>query len=507
MTNTRRIAKNTLMLYFRQILIILVSLYTVRAVLETLGAEDYGIYNLVAGVVTMFGFLSDSMAAASQRYFAFDLGRGDYEQLQKTFSLSFIIYILIATTVLLLAETIGLWFVHNTLRIPQDRMGAARWIYQCSIISFVFTILVSPFMAAIIAHEDMNIYATVSIVEVVLKLVVVFLLKIIVLDKLQLYGILLCAVTIINTGIYRTICKYKYRSCTFQFYWNKNLFKELSRFTGWNLLGALAGIFKNQGVNILLNQFFNPLVITSRGIASTVNTAVVSFSQNFSTALRPQIIKHYARGHKDELMLWVFRGSKAIYFLMYLFILPLILEMSTVLSLWIKHVPEQAVVFTRVILIDALIDSITSTIITSVQAIGKIRLYQSVIGGILLLNVPLSWIVLSMGAPPYSVMLVSICLTLIVFMLRLFIMRILMDFSIIQFLREALLPICKVSVVSMIVPILFYVNLKPNLFRFFWVVGSSVLSIGWSVYFLGLNSIERYKIITIIRDKLQNNLK
>ncbi|MDR2798492.1 MAG: hypothetical protein LBB80_09120, partial [Treponema sp.] len=496
MANTRRIAKNTLMLYFRQILIMLVSLYTVRAVLETLGAEDYGINNLVAGVVTMFGFLSSSMATASQRYFAFELGRGNYEQLQKTFSLSFLVYIVIATAVLLLAETIGLWFINNKLIIPQDRMEAAHWIYQCSIISFLFTILVTPFMAAIIAHEDMNIYATVSIVEAVLKLGIVFLLKIIALDKLQLYGILLCVVTIINTGIYRSICKHKYQECRFRFYWNKGLFNELISYTGWNLFGSLAGIFKNQGVNILLNQFFNPLVITSRGIASTVNTAVVSFSQNFSTALRPQIIKNYASGYKDEFMLWMSRGSKATYFLMYLFILPLLLEMSTVLSLWIKNVPEYTVIFTRLILIDALIDSISFTIVTSVQAIGRIRLYQSVVGGILLLNVPLSWIVLFMGYPPYSVMIVGICLTFMAFILRLLIMRILIDFSILQFLKEILLPVCEVSVLSMILPIIFHVNLRQDLFRFFLVVGISIVSICGSVYLLGLTSIERYKIIT-----------
>jgi O-antigen/teichoic acid export membrane protein len=390
MSNTQRIAKNTLMLYFRQILIMLVSLYTVRVVLNTLGAEDYGIYNVVAGVVTMFGFLSGSMATASQRYFAFELGREDYEQLQKTFSLSFLIYMLIAIVVLLLAETIGLWFVNNKLIIPQDRMGSARWIYQCSIISFIFTILTAPYMAAIIAHEDMNIYATVSIVEVVLKLGIVFLLSRIPIDKLQLYGTLLCVVTIINTGIYRGVCKGKYQECRFQFYWNKALFKELISFTGLNLFGTIAWVFKNQILTILLNQFFSPLVVAARGIASTVNSAVASFSQNFSSALRPQIIKSYATDHKTELMLLVSFGSKITYFLMYLFILPLILELPAVFSLWIKNVPEYAVVFTRLILIDALIESISYPIASLLQATGKIRLYQSLAGGFMLLNLPVS---------------------------------------------------------------------------------------------------------------------
>jgi O-antigen/teichoic acid export membrane protein len=228
MSNTARIAKNTLMLYFRQILIMLVSLYTVRVVLNTLGAEDYGIYNVVAGVVAMFGFLSGAMASASQRYFSFEIGRGDFDQLKKVFSLSIVIYILIALIVLLMVETIGLWFVSNKMAIPVERKNTALWIYQTSIISFLFTILTAPYMAAIIAHEDMNIYAYMSIIEVILKLVVVFLLRIIQLDKLQLYGILMGAIAVMNTVMYRIICSVKYPACKFEFYWNKALFNVVS---------------------------------------------------------------------------------------------------------------------------------------------------------------------------------------------------------------------------------------------------------------------------------------
>jgi O-antigen/teichoic acid export membrane protein len=423
------------------------------------------------------------------------------------FSLSLLIHALIALIVLLPAETIGLWFVNNKLIIPPERMGAARWIYQFSIVSFVFTIMVSPFMAAIIAHEDMNIYAAISIAEAVLKLAIVLLLKIIPLDKLQLYGILLCAVTAVNTGIYWTTCKRKYQECRFRFYWSRELFREITGFTGWNLFGAAEGIFKNQLVNILLNQFFNPLVIAARGIASSVNGVVTNFSQNFSSALRPQITKSYAAGYTTELKRMVFSGSKTTYFLMYIFILPLILETPVVLSLWLKNVPEYTVVFTRVILIDALIESISYPIASMVQATGKIKLYQSVTGGFLLLNLPLSWLVLFFGGPPYSVALVAICLTFIAFIMRLLISRLLINYSVSRFFREVILPICLASLLSMILPMLSCYVLEKGVLRVCIVTCISILSNCVCMYFIGLNRLEREKLKSMTSKKLKHIFK
>jgi O-antigen/teichoic acid export membrane protein len=384
-TNTACIAKNTLMLYFRHILIILVSLYTVRVVLETLGAEDYGIYNVVVGVVTMLGFLSGSMASASQRYFSFELGRGDYEQLKRIFSLNLMIYAMIAIVVLLLAETIGLWFVNTKLILPRDRMDAVQWIYHCSIISFLVSIMATPYMSSLIAHEEMKIYASVSIVETLLKLGIVFLLKIIPLDKLQLYGILLCVVTIINTEIYREVCKRKFQECRFRLYWNKDLFKEIACYTGWNLFGSVSLAFKNQVINIILNQFFNPAVVAARGIASSINSAVASFSTNFSVALNPQIIKQYAAEQKTEMLRLMFRGTKVTYFLMYLFALPLIIEMPFVLAIWLGDPPEYTVLFSRLVLVDGIILSFSYQATAVIQATGKNKLHQIVQGGVFFL--------------------------------------------------------------------------------------------------------------------------
>jgi len=486
------------MLYFRQILIMLVSLYTVRVVLETLGVEDYGIYNVVAGIVTMFGFLSGSMAGASQRYFSFELGRGNFEQLKKVFSLSLLIYVMIGVLVLLLAETIGLWFVNSKLVIPLERMTPALWVYQFSIVSFLFTVLVSPYMAIIIAHEDMNIYAYVSIVEVLLKLGTVFMLRYIAWDKLTLYGLLMLAVAIINATIYRIICMKKYRECKFSFYWDKDLFKEIASYSGWNMFGASVGIFKNQLVNILLNQFFNPIVVAARTIAAQVDNAAMSFSQNFSTAIRPQIIKSYAAGEKEKMLSLMFRGSKGTYLLMYLFALPLALEMPAVLSLWLKNPPEYAVLFTRLMLVDVLITSLSYPIMTAAMATGKIMMYQSVVGGILLLNAPFSWIALQMGFPAYSVFIIAIGIAFISTVARLLILKRLINYSIRQFLKIILLPIFAISILSAILPAIVCYFFVQNILRLFLVIGASVISVGFISYYIGLNSHERQAVKGII---------
>ena len=417
LNTNKRLAKNTLLLYFRQILIMLISLYTVRIVLNTLRASDFGLYNVVAGFVSMFSFLSGAMSSASQRYFAYDIGKSDNEHLKKTFSQTVSIYFLITLFAIFLAETLGLWFINKKLTIPVERLVAINWIYQFSIFSLAFTIMTSPFMADIIAHEDMNVYAYVSIIEVILKLSAAFLIRFIVFDKLITYGFLLFAVTVINTTIYRVICKIKYPECKFRIMWDKKYAREMFTFTGWSLFGALVGLFKNHLINILLNQFFEP-VINATSIASSVNSSVNSFSQNFSTALRPQIIKSYAKKDIDESINLTFRGCKFTYFLMLIFSFPLIFNMDTVLKLWLGPPPDNAALFTRLAHLDALIESISYPIMTLNQATGKIKVYQIIVGGILLLNFPLSWIVLKLGMPAYSVYIVAIIMCFLALVLR-----------------------------------------------------------------------------------------
>ena len=498
-----RVARNTLMLYFRQILIMAVSLYTVRVVLNVLGAEDYGIYNVVAGVVTMFGFLSGAMATASQRYFSFDIGKGDVEHLKKTFAVTFQIYVLLALVIVLVAESLGLWFVNTKLVIPEARLTAANWIFQAAIVSFLLTLITTPYMASIIAHENMNVYAYASIIEVALKLGIVFLLRDLPYDKLILYGLLLAAVALVNTSIYRFYCRLHYAECKVLFVRDGALFREIISYSGWNLFGAAVGVVKNQVINILLNLHFGTIVNAARGVASQVNSAVVNFGQNFSTALRPQIIKTYAAERKDETMNLVFRGCKFTFFLMYLFALPLCLEMKTILSLWLKNPPEYSVCFTQLALIDAVIDSISYPLMTLAQATGKIKLYQGLVGGVLLCNLPVSYIALQFGVSAYAVMIVAICITVTAFLVRLIIIKHLAKFSIRNFIQKTILPCLLVAFLASLAPLVFYFHFAEGFFRLCATTFISISSTALCVLFIGMNYMERKALIASVKSKLR----
>jgi O-antigen/teichoic acid export membrane protein len=483
----------------------LVSVYPVRVVLNMLGAEDYGIYNVVAGVVTMFSFLTASMTTASQRYFSFEIGRGNFEQLKKIFSLSLTIYILIGVLVLLLAETVGLWFVTTKLMIPPDRRNSTLWVYQSSIVAFLFTIVTVPYIAVIIAHEDMNSYAYVSIIESALKfLSAFFLLRFNIFDKLKIYGLFICLSSVIITVVYMTICVIKYKECKIKFYWNTSLFKELTGYAGWNLFGAFASVFKNQGINILLNQFFSPVIVATRGIALQVNSAATSFSLNFSTALRPQIIKEYALKNETNMLNLVFQGAKVTFLLMYILILPLFMEMPYVLSLWLNNPPEYSVLFVRLALVDALIESVSYTIMTAAQATGKIKKYQLIVGGILLLNLPITWIVLIFNGPAYSAMIIAIICAIIALFARLLIIKHLIAFPATFFFIKIIVPIIFIILISLVVPAILLVYLRPSLFRFLLVGTTSIFTICICFYIIMLNKAEKKNIIHLIMTEISN---
>jgi O-antigen/teichoic acid export membrane protein len=487
MSNTSRIAKNTLMLYFRQILIMLVSLYTVRVVLETLGTEDYGIYNVVAGVVTMLGFLSGAMAGASQRYFAFEIGRGDFEQLKKLFSLTLLIYVLIGVIVLVLSETAGLWFVRHKLVIPLERKTAALWVYQTAITSFLFTMLAAPYRAVIIAHEDMKIYAYMSIAEAVLKLLMVFFLRLVQQDKLFLYGILLCSVTFAVTLIYGIICKIKYRTLKFIFYWNSGLFQEMVSYTGWTLFGTCAPVLKNQGVTIILNQFFGPIVLAARGISFQVNSAISNVFTNFTLAVQPQIIKSYSSKDYVRTESLMFHGAKATYFLMYLVTLPVVLVLPELLSLWLKEVPEYTAVFTRLLLVETLINSVTFPLSIVATATGRIKYFHLILNGILLLCLPISALILYWGFPPYSVFVISLVLMAAVVVLELFIVRKIFPYSVKKFIKLVLFPILLTTVLSFPIPFAVSLYLQAGLLRVLIVTALSFILSITAVYKFGLS--------------------
>lgn len=500
--NNKRIAKNTLLLYFRMLLIMGVSLFTVRIVLSVLGAIDYGLYNVVGGIVVMLSFLSNTMASASQRFFAFELGRKNYDQLKRTFSMTMNIYGIIAVLILILAETIGLWFLNTQLTIPLERMKAANWVYQFSIFSFMMTMLKVPYNAIIVAHERMNVYAYVSIVEVILKLIIVYLLVLFSYDKLKLYAVLMFAVTTTITLIYRGYCKKQFKECSYHYLWNKKLFKELVGYSGWNLFGSLSGVFKNQGVNILLNIFFGPIVNAARAIAYQISNAINQFVSNFMMATRPQITKYYANNEKENMLNLVFQSSKFSYLLLFMLSMPALLETNYILTLWLKEIPEYVIIFTRLIIITSLIDSLSYALMSAAQATGKIKQYQSTVGGIMLLSLPVSYVFLKMNYPPQSVMYIAIVTSLVCLFLRLILLKKMVGLSIKKYLKQIILSITLVSIFAYIFPMILIFNLNEGLCRFLLVGFTGLVSTILASVLIGLNSFERKYVLAFIKRKL-----
>jgi O-antigen/teichoic acid export membrane protein len=506
--NNKRIAKNTLMLYFRQILILLVSLYTVRVVLEVLGVEDYGIYSVVGGVVSFFSFLSGTMASATQRFFSFAIGQGDTEKLKKTFSINLFIYVTIAVIALVLLETVGLWFVNEKLNVPPERLEAVLWIFHFSVLMFIATIFSTPFMAIIIAHEDMQIYAYISIMEALLKLGVVFLLMHISWDKLELYGMLTFSVSVIITVIYIFICYRKYDECQFRkFYWDKLLMLEIVGFTGWTLFGQLTTVGRNQAVTILLNQAFNPVVVAARAIAVNITSQIAVFSNNFNIGLYPPIIKSYAAGDKKEMFSLIFNGSKITFFLMWVFALPFFLEMDIILKIWLKSPPPEAILFTRLALVEVLINSISLPITTAARAPGKMKAYELTLGFIQILIFVASLVVLKMGGAAYTVFIVAIVANLIMFIVRLLIVRALIGLSLRPYIYQVVFPVCIVTLLSVIPSFIIHFLLPIGLIFTCMSIVSSVIITCISMYFKGLDQQMRERVRSVIVTRVKKVFK
>jgi O-antigen/teichoic acid export membrane protein len=493
--NNKRIAKNTLLLYFRMLLTMGVSLYTVRIVLGTLGAIDYGIYNVVGGIVVAFAFFTGTMATASQRFFSYEIGRGNMVQLKRTFSMTMLIYCLMAAIILLLAETVGLWFLNHKISIPANRMAAANWVFQFSVFTFMLSMFQISYDAIVIAREKMNVYAYLSILDVVMKLVIVYLLLILPYDKLKSYGVLTFFSTLIITSIYRIYCIRNFRESKFEYYWDKRMFKEITLYSGWNMFGALAGMFNNQGINIVLNLFFGPTVNAARGVAYQINTAISGFVQNFMTAARPQIIKYYAQGEKEKMLQLVFQSSKYSFFLLYIITLPLLLQTEYLLNLWLHELPDYVVSFARIIVITTLFESLSYPLMAAAQATGNVKKYQVIVGGCLLLNLPAAYLFVRFGYPPESTLIVMLVTTIICLFLRLVLLRQMVSLSIRSFVYSVLLPVTLVSVLAFILPFgVYYFGIEYGFMQFLLVCVTSIISGLLSIYVIGLKKNEKMKL-------------
>ena len=503
----KRIAKNSLMLYVRQLVILFVNLYTVRLVLELLGVVDYGIYAVIGGLVTTLSFLSATMASATQRFFSFALGQNDLEKLKKLFSTNLIIYGCIALTGIILLETVGLWYVENQLNLPAERVEAAKYLYHFSVLTFISTIILTPFLSIIIAHEDMQIYAYISIVEAVMKLSAVFLLIYISWDKLELYGVLLFIVSAITSITYILICIKKYSECQFRkFYWDKDLLRDVLGFSGWTLFGAVTTVGRNQGITILLNQFFNPVTVAARAISNSITNQIIIFSANFNVSLYPPIIKSYSEGDKKGMFTLVSNGSKITFFLMWVLVLPMFIQMDVILSLWLKNPPPEAVLFTRLALIEAVINSISLPIATAARAPGKMKLYELTLGSIQVLIFVAAWVILEMGGAAHYVYFVAIAANVVMIVLRLLIVRKLIKLPLKPYVFKVLFPIIGVVLFSLLPSVAVYSLLSDGLISSAISVSSCILFSLISMYYLGLDKLWRGKVRTMIANKINKIL-
>ena len=384
--NNKRIAKNTIILYLRMIVVMFITLFTSRVILKALGVDDFGIYNVVGGVVTMMAVVNNAMAVSTQRYLTFELGKGDMQQFKKVFSTCMTIYIALAILLLILAETVGLWFVNTKLVIATDRLYAANVVYQFAIFSSICAMIQIPYNAAIISHEKMDAFAYIGIVEAAMKLTIAYVLFISPIDKLSLYGGLTFISSFAIIMTYRMYCVKKFKETQYSFMWDKALTKQLISYSGWNLFGALSGVAKGQGLNFLINIYFGPSVNAARGIAYQLNHAITMLFSNFYTAVRPQITKYYAQNNLCEMYNLIYCSSKLSFLLIMVCSLPLIIEAPTIIQLWLGQTPDYVVIFVRIIVLISAIDAMSTPLMTAIHATGDIKLYQFTVGMIMIMT-------------------------------------------------------------------------------------------------------------------------
>lgn len=501
-SNNKRIAKNTIFLYVRMLLVMAVSIYTSRVVLATLGISDYGIYNVVGGIVAVLGFLNNSMSNAVQRFLSFELGQNDINKVNHVFCTAVIAHFAIALFVVVILESIGPWFIETQMTIPSDRLNAAHWVFQCSTITAFFSIMQVPYNAIVIAKEKMGIYAYISIIEVILQLCAVYLLLIIAYDKLVSYAILHALISISILLFYRIYCIQKFAETKFYIIKSFATLKEIGAFAIWNMIGEFAWSMTNQGISLLVNVFVGPVANAAQGLSTQVNTAVMRFVNNFQTALNPQIIKSYSSTELDTMTKLVSRGSRFSFFLLLMLSLPLIFEMDYILHLWLKEVPSDTKEFCQLSLICSLVMTVTNLLVQVIRATGNIRKYQFTSAFLLLLNFPMAWITLKIGLPPYSVVVNLIVLQFIVGLLRLFFVKKQVNFPIGKFITVDVAKMLSVLILSCVPLTLIQVIFSTGNTRFLLTLFLSFLTIGVTIFFWGLETTERKKIATMIMSKI-----
>lgn len=489
--NNKRIAKNTLVLYLRMMFLMVISLYTSRVVLQALGVEDFGTYNVVGGFVILFSVLSKSLSSAASRFFNYAMGKGNKSQLDTIFSSTVFIHWFMAFIILIIAEIVGVWFVNNKMVIAPDRLHAANWVFQFSLLTFCFNLITVPYNAAIIAHEKMSAFAYISIIEGIGKLLICYLVMAVHADRLIFYAFLCSLVQIIVKAIYQWYCRKHFEECRVQFVYDKNILKDILSFAGWNMIGSSSAVLRNQGGDILINLFGGPVVNAARAVANQVLHTVHSFVDNFFTALKPQITKSYASGDFDYMMALIYQGCRLSYYMLLVLCLPVLASTDFLLHLWLKNVPDHSVQFVQLTLVFTMIESISTPLITAQQATGKIRNYQLVVGGLQLMNLPVSYILLKAGGVPETILYVAIFFAICCLCARLYMLRNNIRLKVLHFIKNVLLNLFIVSICAAVIPFALTHSLQDNLSSFFLITIVCVICSAFSILYIGCKKAER----------------
>jgi len=499
---TGRIAKNTLLLYVRMLLAMVIGFYTSRIILTELGVSDFGIYEVVGGLVGMFGVLNISMANTTSRFITVAIGKNDLADLRQVFSTALTIHLLLGILFVLLAEPVGLWFLKQKMQIEPERIGAAIWVFHCTVAASFFSIVNVPYSAMIISYERINIYAYFSLIDLFLRLGAVLLLPYYAIDKLKLYAVLLLAVQISMQLIYWQYCFRNFQESHGGPTWKKARFKTMSSFAGWSLFGDSSVLMFSQGINILLNIFFGSTVNAARGLAMQAQSVVSRFIGSFQTAINPQLVKSYAKGDYTYMHKLLYASSKFSFFLFLLLAIPVFFEAHQLLFLWLKIVPEYTVTFLRIILFISLLDCLANPLIISVKATGKIKKYQTILGSLLLSVVPISYLFLKLGFPPESVFFVHFCVALTGQWVRVVLARSLIGLSLGDYASKIVLRCVVGLLLVSVIPGMIYFAFDESLGRLFAISVTTVLCILVVVYFFVSGRDEKKWIMERLRLKV-----
>ena len=504
--NNKRLVKNTFYLYIRMAFLMCIGLYTSRVVLSTLGFSDYGLYNLVGSIVVIFGFLNASLSSSTQRFLNVEIAKGEDGDTKKIFSNSLFIHLTLAIIILLLAETVGLWYLKSKAVIEADRLVAAMWVYQFSVITACVQIVQLPFMATLIAHERMNAFAYISIYEGIAKLSIVYLIQIMNYDKLILYGFFILCVHVSIIAFYNIYCQQHFKEARFRIAVDKPVIKEMLGFSGWNLVGNLAYACNTQGLNIVLNAFFGTLLNAARGVAFQVQGLVTQFTNNFQLAVRPQVIKYYAAGQLKEMENLVINSAKYSAFIMLIFVVPIVICSKLLLGLWLGAYPEYAPIFITIILLRCVVTTITNNIVMVVHASGYLRNIGIVCGGLLLLVLPLSYLALKLGCDPAVVFVIDLVAAICDAMVELYFMRKYIKFPMLRFCKDVYLKVLLIAVILFSFTLFVY-RLTDSLSNFVQLILVFVLSIAFSltiIYTIGLDKETRIKVKLFVKNKIRH---